>query len=228
MRFLSAKWEHLLFANYVVSPDLLEPFVPPKTRIDQFEGKCFVSLVAFWFNETRVLGVKVPFHTRFEEVNLRFYVTPESDHSRRGVIFIKEIVPLRVIPWVANSLFRENYVCNKMQHQHTPPSFKYSWTNLQPHSFQVTLDSELTLPKAGSAEEFITEHYWGYAGNHRRTLEYQVEHPPWPSTSVTNFELNVDFAMNYGERFACLNQLEPHSVLYAAGSEVAVFFPKRL
>jgi uncharacterized protein len=228
MKFLSARWEHLLFANYVVSPELLAPYVPPKTCLDTFDGNCFVSLVAFWFNETKVLGLKVPFHTRFEEVNLRFYVTPENDHSRRGVTFIKEIVPLRVIPWVANTLFHENYVCTPMRHQHLSPCFSYSWKERQQHSFHITLESDLTLPMPGSVEEFITEHYWGYAGNQQRTLEYHVEHPPWPSANIHNFEISIDYAINYGDRFACLNKQQPHSVLYAAGSEVSVFFPRRL
>lgn len=228
MKFLLARWEHLLFANYIVPPELLAPYVPPKTRLDTHEGKCFVSLVAFWFNETKVLGLKVPFHTRFEEVNLRFYVTPENDPSRRGVTFIKEIVPLRVIPWIANSLFRENYVCTSMHHQHTSPRFSYSWKERQQHSFHITLESDLTLPAPGSAEEFITEHYWGYAGNAQRTLEYHVEHPPWPCTTIHNFEISIDYAINYGEQFACLNDQHPDSVLYAVGSEVSVFFPKRL
>lgn len=228
MKFLSARWEHLLFANYVVPPELLEPHVPVKTRLDSFDGKYYVSLVAFWFNKTRVLGVKVPFHTQFAEVNLRFYVTPHSDPTRRGVTFIKEIVPLRIIPWVANSLFQESYVYASMQHQHEHPHMAYSWSYGRQHSFRIELDSELTLPKVGSAAEFITEHYWGYAGNRRRTLEYQVEHPPWSTAAIGDFEISIDYAMCYGDRFACLNGQQPESVLYAAGSEVAVFFPRRL
>lgn len=228
MKFLTARWEHLLFANYVVAPELLTPYLPSKTRIDHFDGKCFVSLVAFWFHQTKVLGIKVPFHTQFEEVNLRFYVTPESDHSRRGVTFIREIVPLRIIPWVANSLFRESYVCCSMRHEHSPNRFGYSWANAPQNSFQVTLSSPLRLPNPGSVEEFITEHYWGYAGTTGRTLEYQVEHPQWPCTTVDQFQIAVDFTSNYGERFAILNEQQPHSVLYAAGSDVSVFFPQRL
>jgi uncharacterized protein YqjF (DUF2071 family) len=31
-------------------------------------------MVGFVFKDTRVLGIKWPFHVNFEEVNLRFYV----------------------------------------------------------------------------------------------------------------------------------------------------------
>ena len=116
MKFLSATWTDLLFANYVVDADLLEPFVPKGTRLDPFDGKAFVSLVAFLFDKTRVLGIPIPGYRRFEEVNLRFYVTPEKDTSIRAVTFIKEIVPKRIIPLVANNLFDENYVTLPMDH----------------------------------------------------------------------------------------------------------------
>ena len=35
---------------------------------------CYVSLVGFMFKNTRLLNIPIPFHTDFEEVNLRFYV----------------------------------------------------------------------------------------------------------------------------------------------------------
>ena len=105
MKFLSANWNHLLLANYSVDPDVLQDFVPANTTVDKFDGHVFVSLVAFLFNDTRVLGVPVPFHRKFEEVNLRFYVTPDKDRSIRAVTFIKEIVPKPVIPLIANNLF---------------------------------------------------------------------------------------------------------------------------
>jgi uncharacterized protein len=228
MRFLTARWEHLLFANYVIPPDVLDPFLPAKTRIDLFDNKCFVSLVAFWFDETRVLGLKVPFHVRFEEINLRFYVTPQSDHSRRGVTFIKEIVPSRVIPWIANSLFRENYVRYPMTHEHAQPRYTYAWTNDSQHSISGIVEAASQLPQPGSVEEFITEHYWGYAGLNSRTLEYQVEHPQWPTSTLSNYQIAIDYARNYGPQFGILNDMQPYNVLYARGSEVAVLFPNRL
>ncbi|MCY7345020.1 MAG: DUF2071 domain-containing protein, partial [Pyrinomonadaceae bacterium] len=93
-KFLTAKWQDLVMANYEISPDLLADFVPPGAELDFHDGKCFVSLVAFMFLDVRVLKIPVPFHTNFEEVNLRFYVRRETaDETRRGVVFVKEIVP---------------------------------------------------------------------------------------------------------------------------------------
>lgn len=74
MSFLKAEWRKLVMSNYEVNPKVLLPFVPKGTELDYYEDKCYVSLVGFMFINTKLLGVKVPFHTNFEEVNFRFYV----------------------------------------------------------------------------------------------------------------------------------------------------------
>lgn len=232
MKFLSAKWSHLLLANYRVEPELLLPFVPGGTKVDQFEGQTYVSLVAFGFEQTRILGIPVPYHCNFAEVNLRFYITPDKDPSIRAVTFVQEIVPRRLIPLVANSLFRENYVSMPIKHvwelDQPGKRFLYSWGKQHQHRFSAQIDSPPSLPATGSIAEFITEHYWGYSQARRSTLEYRVEHPQWNCCELENYEIVVDFAELYGDTFAFLNQQKPDSVQYAEGSAVTVSFPARL
>ncbi len=228
MDFLTAHWNHLLLANFCVDRNLLVDLLPDKTSIDEFEGHVFVSLVAFLFDKTRVLGIPIPFHRRFEEVNLRFYVTPDRDPSIRAVSFIKEIVPKRAITWIANTLFSENYEAQPMGNGRNGLEYWYSWGAGGRNRFSAKLRSELEIPAPGSIAEFITEHYWGYARGRKHTLEYRVKHPQWRCSNVDDFDINVDFGQTYGERFACLNGMQPHSVQYAEGSPVSVSFPRRL
>ena len=241
MKFLKAHWKHLLLVNYRVAPELLERYVPAKTALDFFQGDCYVSLVAFLFDQTRVLGIPVPGHRCFEEVNLRFYVTPNRDRSLRAVTFLQEIVPRAAIPWIANSLFHEHYVAMPMGHefvwrepsdkddpQKAPQRVTYTWGAQQGNRISARIDNALKLPPQGSLGEFITEHYWGYAKGPKRTLEYRVEHPPWVSCSVEDIEMQVDFRGSYGEEFAFLESEKPASVLYARGSGVSVSFPSIL
>ena len=118
MSFLKAEWRKLAMFNYVVDPKVLEPYVPPGTELDEFEGKCYVSLVGFMFQNTKLLGIKVPFHINFEEVNLRFYVRRrEGVYWKRGVVFIKELVPKPAITFVANTIYKEHYETVRMDHQ---------------------------------------------------------------------------------------------------------------
>ena len=104
MNFLTAEWRKLVMLNYLVEPELLYPYVPYGTELDYWNGKLHVSLVGFMFLNTKVLGLPIPFHRNFEEMNLRFYVRCKQDGEwRRGVVFIKEIVPKFMISFVARS-----------------------------------------------------------------------------------------------------------------------------
>ncbi len=228
VNFLSARWQHLLLANYSIQAEILAPFVPVGTKIDVFNGHVFVSLVAFMFERTRVLGLPIPYHINFEEVNLRFYVTPFKDPSRRAVTFIKEIVPKKAIPIITNRFFAENYVALPMSHQASEFEHAYSWKNGSTHTISGRITSQLAYPAAGSIGEFITEHYWGYAKGSNKTLEYRVTHPQWKCCVLDEYDIKVDFAQTYGERFGFLSHQQPVNVLYAEGSEVQVSFPKRI
>lgn len=225
-KFLTARWQDLIMVNYEVAPGLLASRVPAGTELDQHEGRCFVSLVGFMFLDTRVKGFLLPFHINFEEVNLRFYVRREIEGEiRRGVVFVKEIVPRFAIANVARIVYGEPYECWQMSHDCTNERASYSWSRKNiSNSLCVTRHENLGVPSAGSHGEFIIEHYWGYTKRgETRTDEYKVEHSKWELLSVKNEKINVDFGATYGDEFAFLTRATPYSVLLAKGSEVAVY-----
>ena len=218
-------------ANYEVAPELLEDRLPHGTALDYHEGKLFMSLVGFMFLDTRVLGVPVPFHINFEEVNLRYYVRRETEtETRRGVCFVKEIVPRYAIATVARVLYGEPYECWQMSHTKTDRQVGYHWQKGGgANCLEVEIDQDLGVPAAGSHGEFIIEHYWGYTKRGaNRTDEYKVEHPKWELFSVKNEKIKVDFGKTYGERFAFLSGAKPFSILLAKGSEIAVYKGEKL
>jgi uncharacterized protein YqjF (DUF2071 family) len=228
MDFLKARWEDLILANYVVDPQVLKPYVPEGTVLDLFEGKCYVSLVAFMFKKTRVIGLPIPFHGEFEEVNLRFYIHPDGAPEKRSVAFIKEIVPKSVIPLISNTLFKEHYIATRMSHHLDHPSVDYAWGKELESSFGVRIVGQPAFPAAGSLEEFITEHYLGFTKHPGGTIQYEVLHPQWEVAAIEDHQIKVDFGENYGDDFAFLNHEEPANICYAAGSDVSVSFPTRL
>ncbi len=228
-KFLTAAWKYLIMANYVVEPAVLLPYLPANTELDLWRGKCYVSLVGFMFQQTKVLGVKIPFHVNFEEVNLRFYVRyNDKGNWKRGVVFISEIVPKPAIVWVANTLFNENYRVCRMQHriEQTPDWLYagYQWQYAgQWNSLSVVADPEPVPMPADSAEEFILEHYWGYSKKAGvQTTEYAVEHPRWNIHRVETYEIHCDFGTLYGKDFAHLSGTAPATVFLAEGAVVAV------
>ena len=214
--------------NYAIDPKILKPFVPFKTELDFFEGRCYVSLIGFMFLNTRLKGIPIPFHGNFEEVNLRFYVKHFDGKTwKRGAVFIKEIVPKPMISLVANSIFGEHYETRRMDHkwEETKDFFQaeYSWKTSEWNSFSITARPEQTEIIQGSEEEFISEHYWGYTKlGDQKTSEYGVEHPKWQVYETIDYQINVDFEDNYGSRFAFLKNTKPESVFLAEGSDIVV------
>ena len=115
--FLTANWRYLAMLNFAVDPKILEPLVPRGTELDFHEGQTFLSVVGFLFLDTRVLGLPIPLHRDFEEVNLRFYVRRKSaDDWRRGVVFVRELVPRQAIAIVARTFYGEPYSALPMRH----------------------------------------------------------------------------------------------------------------
>lgn len=231
-KFLTAEWRDLIMANYEVEPSLLQSRVPPGTELDLFDGRCFVSLVGFMFLRTRILGIPVPFHINFEEVNLRFYVKRElPGETRRGVCFVKEIVPRQAIAFVARTFYGEPYECYGMGHVRTGESVEYSWwrSGESINHLRVELGENLGVPEAGSHGEFIIEHYWGYTRrNGSRVDEYKVEHPKWELFATKNEAIEVDFRATYGDEFGFLSGIPPHSLLLAKGSGISVYKGARI
>jgi hypothetical protein len=229
-KFLSASWQKLIMANYIIDPSLLQPYLPACTELDRWEGKVFVSLVGFMFRNTKVLGVKIPFHIDFPEVNLRFYVRCKDDVQwKRGVVFIKEIVPKPAITTIANLLYGENYSTMQMKNieeiNETQLGVGYHWKHKEHwNRLEVSSGLKSTCILQSSEEEFITEHYWGYTKvNAVTTGEYKVAHPRWDVYPVNNFTIDCDFQKLYGKSFSILNNQQPHSVFLAEGSAIEVF-----
>jgi hypothetical protein len=227
--FLNAEWRKLIMVNYAIEPALLAPYTPAFTEIDFFEGKTYLSLVGFMFLNTRVMGYQIPWHIHFEEVNLRFYVRHFAKGEwRRGVCFIKEIVPKTAIAWVANTIYRENYVSLPMKHhitlQNEEWQIEYAWKHQkQWNQLQVIAENKPQILQENTQEEFIAEHYWGYAKkNSQTTVEYQVTHPKWEIYPVKTVHIHVGFADLYGKTFAEVMKQKPSSVFLAEGSEIAV------
>lgn len=229
--FLSAEWQDLVMLNYQVDPALLARYLPSGTFLDSFQGETYVSLVGFRFCRTKLLGYfPVPFYTDFDEVNLRFYVSRrKGDENRRGVVFIAEVVPRRVISMTARLIYGENYKHARMTHniQTQGPNRKveFQW-QVFGKSCRVSAQTGgvPAYPQPGSLEQFITEHYWGYSAQRSGgCLEYHVSHVPWKVWSTSGALFEGDASALYGRELAAVLQQSPNSAFVADGSPVKVF-----
>lgn len=239
--FLTAEWRWLAMLNYSIDPAILEPYVPQGTLLDSWNGETMISVVGFRFLRTRLLGVPLPLHRDFDEVNLRFYVrVNENGETRRGVVFIREIVPRRAIALVARFAYNEPYIalpmrsvtpqCSVSHIGGEPGQIEYSWMNARRwNRLTLIATGAPALPEPGSQEDFITEHYWGYTRQRDGgTVEYQVDHPRWRVWQAEQGRLECDAAELYGDRFVDVLYAQPRSAFLAEGSAITVYGPRRL
>jgi hypothetical protein len=209
--FLTASWTNLFVITYAVPPETLAPLLSPGLSLDLRDGNAFVSLVAFDFRDTKVMGVSWPGYRNFPELNLRYYVRQGQE---RGVVFIREIVPQRLVASMARLLYNEPY---RVAPLHTSIAEsaeairverQLTWHGRKYH-LRVTGSKPASTPHDASDEHFFLEQRWGFGVNRRgRTIVYEVCHPTWEIYPVTSWELDLDWA--------------PCNVALAAGSAVTV------
>ena len=224
--FLTARWQNICLLTYTAPPRLLEPRVPPGLALETRDGRGFVSLVAFQFLHTRVLGVPWPGYRNFAEINLRFYVRHGQE---RGVVFIREFVPQRLVAWLARAVYNEPYRAAPVYHNVSGNAdslqveYRLNW---QGRNNTVAVEGRLpaTEPSPATDEHFFKEHHWGFGVDRRgRTISYRVEHSVWKTYLPTKYEVNFNWDEVYGSEWGFLAEATPLSVILAAGSDVAVY-----
>jgi uncharacterized protein YqjF (DUF2071 family) len=226
--FLRANWENLIMANYEIDPSVLEQYLPKGVELDFYNNKTFVSLVGFMFKKTRLFGIPIPFFGSFEEINLRFYVRKvENRKIKKGVVFINETVPFKIVALLANKLYKEHYISIPTKnsivisdHKH----LKYEWKiNNKWNAIAVKADTNQYEITKDTIEEFIFERYFGFTKlSDTSTQEYKIHHPKWMTNKIINSYIDCDFGSMYGDAFSRLNNQRPDSIILAEGSQVSV------
>lgn len=224
--FLTAEWKDLIVINYEIDPELLKKHIPRGTELDLFDGKAFISIIAFSFNKNKLFGFIPSLPYSFEEVNLRFYIKRNvNGEVRRAVAFISEVVPSRLIAATARLFYNEPYVAHKTRCEIIGQHSLYGWKDFE---IKVTKQETLKDLVPGSLEEFILEHYWGYTPQlFGDTVEYRVRHPKWKYWDTSEYKITGDLHTFYDKHFEQALNAKPHSVFIAEGSPISVSTPKR-
>ena len=216
-------------ANYAVDPAVLIPYLPKGVDLDTYEGKTYVSLVGFLFKNTSIFSIPIPLLGTFEEINLRFYVTRKvGNELRRGVVFVNETVPNKIVALVANKLYKEHYIAVPTRHNWNKKENETEITYQLKHNdkwntINVTASDEKGMMLKGSIEEYIYEHYYGYTKvDVTHSIEYKINHPSWQIHPIVDFDIDFDFAAFYGDNFKMLDDAKPQSVMLASGSNISV------
>lgn len=226
---LTCEWRKLAFANYIVPPELVEKFLPAHTKLDFYNGNCFVSLVGFEFRNVEMAGVKVPFYSDFEEINLRFYVKRfDGSQWRKGTVFISELVNKSALGILANTLVRENYqivpTSREVKETENELDVKYAWTLKNEEQHLRVKSNKLASPYTENSEtDFILDRLFGYGRiDEKKSNEYRIAHSSWQTYTINEYSVHVDFARQFGAEFSILSSMIPHSVMLTEGSKVKI------
>jgi uncharacterized protein len=234
--FLTAEWRYLAMLNFVVDPGVLGPHLPKGVELDTHRGRHLLSLVAFLFLNTEVLGLPAFFHRNFEEVNLRFYVRrPVRKESRAGVVFIREMVPLPLVAELARLTYNEPYRTVPIEHTVVETdgelqSVEYRFGGLRDRCrVALHVNGPPREMELGSEEEFLSDRGWGYTRQRSgATIEYRVQHARWHVWTNALSELHGPLGEFYEEPFASILREAPASAFISDGSPVAVHMPERI
>lgn len=228
--FLTAVWSDLLILSYAVPAETLAPSLTEGLEPDTWDGSAWVSLVAFSFSEARVLGWSVPPAfglCDFPEFNLRLYA---RSGSRRGVVFVREIVASPIVTGIARLVYNEPYSA--------VPSYQARVTQVGDirrvrHEFQFTGRTHMvaatgrgepSVPAPDSFDTWVKEQAYGFGTRRNGMLTtYRVQHPPWRVYPTEDVLLDIDFAALYGPQWAFLQKAAPDHVTFAEGSHISVY-----
>ncbi|MEJ2688469.1 MAG: DUF2071 domain-containing protein, partial [Deltaproteobacteria bacterium] len=229
MDFLSGRFRHILLFNYAVEPELLTPYLPAFTELDFHRGNCFLSLVGVQLQDLKVYGIPFPLHRNYAQVNLRFYVRRRLGNGacRSGVVFLRQVVPHRIIAWGARRIFNEKAVrhridCTLREVDQQSSLVEYGWYNRQQRHFIKAAFQEQSYFEVPAAErKFFVERHWGYCSQKDGgCLEYRFDHPPWPAYRALDASEVVSVGDFYGPPFTSVFDARPDSVFACRGSTI--------
>jgi uncharacterized protein YqjF (DUF2071 family) len=230
--FLTATWRNLVLLSFEVDPEVLRPYLPQGLSLDLWEGRCLISVIGLQFLGIRIRGIPVPCYGNYPEINLRFYVRRRVQGQwRRGVVFIKQIVPHQMVALVARWVYHERFVAMPVKHSVETSvggepllQVSYRWRH-QGDWGRIAAGNLEPLQRAdpGSVEEFVGDQYWGYNSQpDGSTLEYRVDRPQWRIRKAAEATLESSLGRLYGGQLAESLSGTAISAFWAEGSAVAL------
>jgi hypothetical protein len=224
---VTGRWSDLLLLTYEAPEDLVRRHLPAGVVPDRWNGRTHINLVALHFGDIRVRGRRLPGLDGFAQLNLRTFARCDDV---RGVVFLRQFVPNPFVVALSRLRYRQPYATLPITHLTAERDGTVTTEYLIDHPPRgcliVTGSERTTVPPEDSFEHYCKERFWGFGNAGRgRLLRFRVAHPPWALRAVGEWRLLLDFGAFFGDDWQFLNTVAPVSVLFAVGSEVAVYEP---
>ncbi len=189
-------WRRVLFANWPLDPELVEPHLPDELTLDTHDGSAWVSIVAFESTDARPRPVPRRLGVTVRGVNVRTYV---RRGDRNGLYFLsldaQGMVPVLGARLTHQLPYYYARISFDKRDGETRVDSRRRHPGAKPARFTATYEPTQSMFKAKprSLEDFLTERYRNYTeamdGTLRRT---RVLHDPWPlQAAVVDIQENT-------------------------------------
>jgi uncharacterized protein len=183
-----AEWENVTFIHYQTDPQELQRCIP--YHLDLYDGKAFVSLVAFTMRGMRprfggslsALFFK-PISTH-HFLNVRTYVTHQAEP---GIYFMQEWLSSRLATWLGPCSFGLPYRFAQMNYHRNHEHERRGKIEASTGSFQFCATLEPKDPRIcapASLDEFLLERYTAFTQVAKRRRFFRIWHEPWQQTRI--------------------------------------------
>jgi len=176
-------WRDLTYVHWPYDPSVVQERLPSGLKVDTFDGRAWVGLVAFHMQRIRIPGMPaVPYLGTFPETNVRTYV--RGPDGTPGVWF-DSLDVTRLLPvLVARGSYRLPYMWSKMAIHRRSREVGYTtrrrWPGPRGASSELVVARDERILHPEPLEHFLTAR-WGLFTQLRSRLAYApVEHPAWP------------------------------------------------
>ena len=212
------EWNNVLFLHWQVDVGALQDLVPDELEIDLFDGRPWVSLVAFTMEGVRTRNLPAfPPVSNFHEINLRTYV---RSANKTGVYFLSIEGGNRLSCSVARRLSSLPYRFSEIKRSRNQ---YLSHNRLLNNHLCIDYIAGSELPAKTALDQWLTERYALFQDCQDSIHEFEIHHLEWPLKEVTITALKVDYP-----RFKRLIGRKPDKVQYSAGVQVIAWAQNRL
>lgn len=204
------EWNNVIFLHYRVDLNELKKFVPKELDIDLFNGKPWVSVVAFTMEKIRSKNLP-PFSpiSDFDEINIRTYV---KSNNKTGVYFLSIEGGKKLSCKIAKAISELPYRFSEIKRTNQ----KYQSQN---SVFNDKLDIEFSIGKElnhkTELDKWLTERYALFQDTDESINEFEIHHLEWPINETDLQEFDINYA-----RFKKLINDKPSKTHYSKGVKV--------
>lgn len=211
------EWNDAVFLHWEVDLATLQAMVPPELEIDLFDGKPWISLVAFTMEKIRPRYLpSFSLISDFHEINIRTYV---KKGNKSGVYFLSIEGGTRISCEVARVLSELPYRYSLIIRQ----SNLYQSDN-EPNrdKLKIRYDVGQSRIEKSDLDIWLTERYALFQDTQSSINEFEIHHLEWPVYNVNILELDIDYP-----RFNKLMDRIPDRTHYSAGVKVIAWDKKK-